>query len=83
MSCDLSDEEAAALERLLRDTIEADRYPLSHQCDQRGARPATTACGAPSDGLGSQLTRWWREQDSNPRSPRKRDPFKFAQKMQP
>jgi len=36
MSCDLSDEEAAALERLLRDAIDAGRYPLPHQCDQRG-----------------------------------------------
>ena len=32
---------------------------------------------------GSHRTRRWRERDSNPRSPRKRDPFKFAQKMQP
>ena len=63
MSLDLSDEEAAALERLLRDAIDADRYPLSHQCDQRGARPATTACGTPSNGLGSQQTQRWRVRD--------------------
>ena len=35
--------------------------PPSAGGDQRGARPATTACGAPSDGLSSQLTHWWRK----------------------
>jgi hypothetical protein len=41
--------------------------PPSAGGDQRGARPATTACGAPPDRLGSQLTHWWRELDSNHR----------------
>jgi len=41
--------------------------PSSAGGDQRGARPATTACGAPSDGLSSQLTHWWRKTDSNSR----------------